>query len=199
MKNKRRAFPVASSVQYTFLAFAIAYGFIAVLFVGTVVFVPDFMEMGDESLSTAVRSAAASRILDKHTWALPACLSLILIIALHSFRRFHRIMGPLYRFRCAFDEFAKGNLRYPVKIRKKDYLHAEEDKLNHMVDSLSERLKSIKETTESALHSIRDIEEAVNPADEWVRIKKESLAEHRKCLENLETSLLAFQLRGEDR
>jgi len=196
-KYKRRAFPVTSSIQYTFLALALAYGFIVVSFVGFAIFLPDIMEMQDESLSPVIRSTAASRILDKNAWALPACLSLVILLALHSFRIFQRVMGPLYRFRCAFDEFAKGNLLYPVKIRRKDYLHAEEEALNRMIETFSDGIKSIKFATETALQSLREIETTAISSDSLGQLAKESFAIHRKRLEDIEAAIRFFQVGGD--
>lgn len=196
-RNKRRAFPVTSSIQYTFLALALAYGFVVVCFVAFAIFVPDILEMQDESLSPAIRGSAASRILSKNAWALPACLSLVILLALHSFRTFQRVMGPLYRFRCAFEEFAKGNLLYPVKIRKKDYLHAEEEALNQMIKAFSDGIKSIKDANETALQSLREIEKTAISSNSLGQISRESLTSHRERLEDIENAIRFFQVRGE--
>jgi methyl-accepting chemotaxis protein len=196
-KNKRQAFPVTSSIQYTFLALALAYGFIVVCFVAVANFVPDILEMQDQSLSPAIRSTAASRILDKNAWVLPACLSLVILLALHSFRAFQRVMGPLYRFRCAFEEFAKGNLLYPVKIRKKDYLHVEEQALIRMVDAFSAQINSIKNATETALHTLRELEKTATSSNPLGSISKDSLTIHRERLEGIVAAVRFFQVGGE--
>jgi hypothetical protein len=195
-KNKRRAFPVTHSIQYTFLALALVYGFIVVCFVAFAIFVPDILEMQDQSLTPAIRSTAASRILAKNAWALPACLSLVILLALHSFRTFQRVMGPLYRFRCAFEEFTKGNLLCPVKIRKKDYLHAEEEALNQMIKAFSVGIRHIKEATENALQSFREIEKKVTASNPSGQIPMESFTTHREHLEGIEKAIRFFQVGG---
>jgi hypothetical protein len=52
------------------------------------------MDMRDPGLSLEARSNAASRVLAKHTWVWPAVLSLIIVLALHSFRAFLKVIGP---------------------------------------------------------------------------------------------------------
>ena len=128
-QNQRRAFRVTSSLQYRFLAISISYSFIIVCFFAIAVFVPDMVEMRDQSLNPVIRGVAASRVLSKNVWVWPAILSLIIILGLHSFFMFKKIIGPLFRFRCVFGELGGGNLLSRFKLRKKDYLHTEEEAL----------------------------------------------------------------------
>ena len=101
--SRRRFFAVTSSLQYRFLAMSLIASFIIVAFFAIAVFVPDVLEMQNQSLGLQIRSDAASRILEKASWVWPAVLSLIILLGLHSFRAFQRLIGPIYRFRCAFE------------------------------------------------------------------------------------------------
>ena len=108
-KSRRNAFSVTSSLQYRFLAMSLIYSFVIVCFFAGAVFGPDFAKMSDESIPLEIRSAAASRVLAKHTWVWPVLFLLIALLGIHSFREFQKVAGPLYRFRWAFGELAKGN------------------------------------------------------------------------------------------
>ena len=103
-RDRRRAFGATSSLQYRFLAMVLIYCFVIVAFFAVAVFVPDLKEMEDQSLSLAARGNAAARILTKHSWVWPSVLSLILLLGMHSFFAFQKVMGPLYRFRCALED-----------------------------------------------------------------------------------------------
>ena len=184
-QNQRHAFWVASSIQYRFFAISISYSFIIVCFFVIAVFVPDIIEMRDQSLDFAIRSSAASRILSKNLWVWPAILSLIIVLGLHSFLMFKKIAGPLYRFRRAFEELGRGNLLLNFKLRKKDYLHTEEEAFNDMVKVLSERLGSVKKSAEGMIKSIGELEQTVNNGSEWTNSQIARLRTHRHEIEKL--------------
>lgn len=197
-QNRRRAFPIISSLQYRFLAMTLVYSFIIVCFFAIAIFAPDIGEMRNQSLSLEIRSSAASRVLTKHSWVWPSVLSLIIVLALHSFRAFHKVIGPLYRFRWAFEQLRNGNLLLRVKTRKKDYLQAEEDALNKMLEVLSGKLESIKEATEQAFKSVDELEMAARKGNEWSKPQIDMLRAHRERLQRLVIELRFFRS-GNDR
>lgn len=196
-QNRRRAFAATSSLQYRFLAMILVYCFIMVSFFAIAVFAPDFFEMQNETLSWETRGHAASRLLAKHAWVWPAVFSLILLLGVHSFVAFQKIMGPLYRFRCAFEALEKGDLLYPVKIRKKDYLHAEEKALDSMIKTLAGKLEGIKTTAEEALGSMGRLEETASVGTEWSDNQIDLLRAQREHLERLAAAFQSFRLRDE--
>jgi len=191
--NRRRAFPVISSLQYRFLTMTLIYSFIIVCFFAIAVFAPDIVEMRDQSLSLEIRSSAASRVLAKHSWVWPSVLSLIIVLALHSFRAFHRVIGPLYRFRWAFEQFQKGNLSLRVKTRKKDYLQTEEAALNKMLEILSGKLEVVKEATKEAFRSVDELEKSVNMDNGWTKTQMDLLRTHRDHMERLVNEVQFFR------
>lgn len=193
-QNQRRVFRVASSIQYRFFAISLSYSFIIACFFALAVFLPDMIEMRDPTLDFAIRSSAASRILSKNVWVWPAILSLIIVLGLHSFLMFKKIAGPLYRFRWAFEELGSGNLLLNFKLRKKDYLHTEEKALNDMIKVLSERLGSVKQTTEGMIKSIGELEKTVGNGGEWTNSQNDLLRNHRKELEKLIETVHFFQI-----
>lgn len=196
--NRRRAFPVISSLQYRFLAMTLIYSFIIVCFFAIAVFAPDIFEMRDQSLSQEIRSSAASRVLVKHTWVWPAVLSLIIVLSLHSFRAFHRVIGPLYRFRWAFEQIRNGTLLFRVKTRNKDYLQTEEQALNNMLEVLSGKLELVREATKEAFQSIDELEKAANMSNGWTKAQMDLLRAHRDQLERLVTEVQFFRPQNEN-
>jgi len=103
----------------------------------------------------------------------------------------------LYRFRCAFEALEKGNLLYPVTIRKKDYLHAEEKALDGMIKSLSWKLESIKDAADQALGSLGQLEKNARVGTEWSDAQIDLLRANREHLERLATVYQQFRLRDE--
>ena len=198
MKNsRRRDFSVTSSLQYRFLAMSVIYSFVIVCFFAIAVFGPDVAKMSDQSISLEIRSAAASRVLTKHSWVWLAVLLLIVALGLHSFREFKKVAGPLYRFRWAFGQLERGNVVYPVKLRKKDYLREDEKALNKMLASLVERLGNINQATEEAFKSNDELEQALNLDSEKSEAQIALLRTHREYIEKLSTAVRFFRLKDE--
>jgi methyl-accepting chemotaxis protein len=198
MKNsRRRDFSVTSSLQYRFLAMSVIYSFVIVCFFAIAVFGPDVAKMSDQSISLEIRSAAANRVLTNHSWAWLAILLLIVVLGLHSFREFKKVAGPLYRFRWAFGQLERGNVVYPVKIRKKDYLREDEEALNKMLASLVGKLGNINQATEEALKSIDELEKALNMDSGKSEARVALLHSHRERLEKLSNVVRFFRLKDE--
>jgi methyl-accepting chemotaxis protein len=201
MKTKhprRRAFPVISSLQYKFLAMSVIYSFIIICFFSIAMFLPDMIEMRDLGLSLEARGSAANRVLAKHTWVWPASLSLIIVLGLHSFRAFLKIIGPLYRFRRVFEQLGKGNLPFRVNTRENDYLNQEEKALNDMLEVLRGKLGSIKEASDGAFSSMEELEKPANKDNERNKSQNELLRAHREYLETLAAAINFFQLEAEE-
>ncbi len=194
--NRRRAFPLISSIQYRFLAVSLVYSFVIVCFFVIVVFGPDMVEMRNKALSMEVRSSAAGRVLVKHSWVWVAVFSLVLVLGLHSFRMFLRVIGPMYRFRWAFQELENGKLS-PVKTRKRDYLRTEEEALNTMIMALAGKLGEIKEASVEAFKSMTALEQTVKEGKKWGETQIDLLRTHREHLERLAASVQGFRLEDE--
>jgi methyl-accepting chemotaxis protein len=174
------------------------YSFIIVCFFAVITFVPDMMEMRDPSMSLEARSSAASRVLVKHSWVWPAVISLIIVLALHSFRAFLKVIGPLYRFRWAFEQLGNGNMLCRIKLRKRDYLRTEEEALNHMLETLSGKLGGVREASEEAFKSIDELEQSANEGQEWSQTQMDLLRAHRGHLQRLASEVKFFRLDDEE-
>lgn len=194
-KIKRQKFPIVDrSLQYKFLAMIIVYGVITEIFLAGFLFVPDFIALHNEDLSLEIRGAAADRVLTLHTRVWPAVLALICILGVHSFRVFLRLVGPLFRFRWAFEKLSRGELNFRVKLRAKDYLTQDAEIINEMIDVLDKRLGKIQTVSQDAIKSVRALEQSVSkisgPKDNFQKLLKS----HRKHLEELANQSRYFQL-----
>jgi len=197
--NGRRRFPVVDrTLQYKFLLLILSYGMIIMIFMGLMMFVPDFLTLSDEDLSIEVRSAAAERTLTLNSRVWPAIIALICLIGVHSFLIFHRLIGPLYRFRWAFLKITKGSLNFRVKLRKKDYLHREEEMINEMIDVVARNWGGIQDIGMDALRSLEDLERSVTDMDSWEEAHQLLLRTHRQHLENLAEKTRYFRLSAEE-
>jgi len=196
-RSRRRWFPVVNrSLQFRFLATILVYGGLTILVLGTALFLPDFFLLSDDTLDFQTKIRASEVILAIHQRLWVPVIALLIVIGAHFFRIFHRVVGPLYRFRWAFGEIAKGNLALTVRIRQDDFLHLEEAALNDMINSVSEKLSSVHKATESALTSL-DRFERLLPSDQQGAGEAEirqSLREHRQALEAVKEKMGAFNL-----
>ena len=192
---RRRTRIVNKSLQYRFLTMILIYSSILVLFMAIFLFVLDIIQMQDQDLGLKIRTMAADRLLTKHVWVWPAVLVLIGIIALHSFRSFWRVVGPLYRFRVVFEQVRNGDLSYPIKIRDKDYLHQEEQTLNEMLRALAEKLEIIQQTGEGALKSLVELEKKATDEINASDTHKKLLNIHRRHLAELMETARYFRFK----
>ncbi|MBW2063597.1 MAG: hypothetical protein JRJ03_01570 [Deltaproteobacteria bacterium] len=202
-RKRRRLYPIVDkSLQYKFLALVFVYGMIIVFFIGIVLFVPDILDIMNEDLSLELRAKAADRMLALHFRVWPAVLALVCLLAIHSFRIFLRIAGPLYRFKQAFASVGEGDLGFRLKLRKKDYLHEEEKAFNRMLDGLQERLEMLSQCLGKGMASIEALEKTLTKENLGSE-EKQLLLEHRNRLKAMAEEIGRFQLnksgeRGEE-
>jgi methyl-accepting chemotaxis protein len=191
-RNRRRLYPlIHRSHQYRFLALILVYSMIIVVVIGISLFIPDILQMQDQTLSLQVRAIAADKVLSMHSRIWPAVISLICVIGLHSWRIFHRFVGPLYRFRMVFDEIGDGNLTARVHLRDKDYLVDEEASINTMATRLSGKISEIRSAglgVEAALDQLAGTDGAGRDAE---------FSELRRNTDILMKSIRYFQIQDD--
>jgi len=198
-RQKRRRFPIVDrSLQYKFLAFVLVYGLITIIILAISLFLPDIINMNDEDMSMELRGAAADRILTLHMRVWPGIIAVVCIFGLHSFRTFHRVIGPLYRFRWAFEKIGKGELNFRVKLRTKDYLEKEEEMFNEMLDVMVGKWKEIQSASEQALKSLDTLEKSMSEMRGTQQAPQRFLKTHRKHLETLRSESQYFRLEIEE-
>jgi len=194
-RNRRQRFPIVDkSLQYRFLAMILVYGMIVIIFLFVFLFVPDIIQLQDESLSLEIRAAAADKILTLHARVWPTVITLMCVIGMHSFRVFHRFVGPLYRFRWAFEQVQNGNLGFRVKLRAKDYLRREEEALNEMIEMLAGKLRGIQLASLDAVKSLGKLEQKITKVSALTKPDKELLRVHRQHLDTVIDAARYFQL-----
>ena len=183
-RYKRRQYPIIDrSLQYRFLALILIYGAAIVLFLGISLFLPDVLDIMNEDLALETRAMAAERMLSLHSRAWPAILALLCLLGLHSFRIFHRLIGPLYRFRTAFGEVMKGSLDVRIKLRKKDYLHSEEEAFNDMMDIIQRKWEDFEYALKQGQATLGELEQSIPEVSGW---RNEDLVILQKLREDLE-------------
>lgn len=198
-RNHRRRFHIINrSLQYRFLAIIIIYSLVIVLSLAMFLFIPEIIRLQNESLSFYDRAAAADKVLTLHAKVWPAILLIICLVALHSFRFFLKVFGPLYRFRWAFEQVRDGNLGFLVKIRKHDFLHQEEATLNEMLEMVAGKWKDVQKTSADALESLNALERSGTDESDWNDAQKELLHLHRRHLENLAHTARYFKVEKEE-
>ena len=194
-RNRRKRFPIVDkSLQYKFLAMILIYGAVVIIFLAVFLFVPDIIQLQDESLSLEIRARAADKMLTLHARVWPAVIALICIIAIHFFFVFNRFVGPVYRFRWAFEQVRDGHLGFRVKLRNKDFLRHEEAVLNEMIETLAGKLGSIQLASLDAVKSLDELEQIVTRVSDLTETDKELLRVHRHHLETLMDTARYFRL-----
>ena len=198
-RTRRRLYAIVDpSLQYRFLALVLIYGMAIVVFLGICLFVPDILAMNNTDLSLEVRAAAAQRMLGLHSRVWPAIIALVCLVGIHSVRIFHRLIGPLYRFRWAFLKISKGDLGFQVNLRKKDYLHREEAALNQMMEVFAEKWGVMRIAALDALKSLDALEQALTEVNGWGDKDQQILQKHRRHLEVLVDHARYFRLKEEE-
>jgi len=194
-KDRRQKYPVVDrSLQYRVLAIVVSYSLIIVLFLAVCLFVPDIIAMGNENLSLEVRAAAADKLLTLHSRVWPAIIAVVCVLGIHSVRIFHRLIGPLYRFRWAFAKIGKGELNFRVQIRKNDYLHKETESLNHMLNELCSKCEDIQQAGSRAMDSFKALEQRTGTASGGDNPDLQPLQTHRQYLEEVIDQLYYFNI-----
>lgn len=197
-RTRRQQYSIVDrSLQYRVLAIIVTYSLVIVLFLIICLFVPDILAMSNEDLSWEIRAAAAEKLLTLHSRVWPAILAMVCVLGIHSVRIFHRLIGPLYRFRWAFAEIAKGTLNFRVQIRKNDYLHRENEALNEMIDALAGQCESMQQAGSKALDSLVALEQESNNGGGGQHANQELLQKHRQLVEDLIDQVKYFRVSAE--
>ncbi len=197
-KNRRRWFPlVDAQLQFKFLAVILGYGATLLLVIGCALFFPDFLLLTDETADPVTKTKAAEFILTTHArlW-LPVIIALLLI-GIHFFRSFHRVVGPLYRIRWAYEKIGGGDLSIIVRLRTKDLLPREEKGLNDMICALAEKVRMVRECSVQVSASFAEIEREVATMAEGKDTQNNRdrlLVEHRHAIKSLTEKLSVFTL-----
>jgi methyl-accepting chemotaxis protein len=122
----------------------------------------------------------------------------VCVLGIHSVRIFHRLIGPLYRFRWAFSRIAGGDLNFRVQIRKNDYLQREKKTLNEMLDALARQCETMQHAGARALDSLIALEQRSNKDSGADNPDQQLLKKHRQHLEELLDKVNYFRVSAEE-
>ena len=142
-KIKRKLFIVDRSLQYKLIGVVAIYFIVILGVVAITLFLPLFQNLSAPDLDLAHKAFAAETALSIHLRFWPAFISIAAILLIHSIFVFHRIAGPIYRFRMFYKSVSVGNLSGTIKIRRNDYLHTDERLLNEMLEGLRTRVDRV--------------------------------------------------------
>jgi methyl-accepting chemotaxis protein len=199
-KTRRQKYSIVDrSLQYKVLAIIISYSLVIILFLAICLFVPDILSMSNKELSWEIRAAAAERLLTLHSRVWPAIIAMVCVLGLHSVRIFHRLIGPLYRFRWAFAKIGEGDLNFRVQIRKNDYLQREKKTLNEMMDALANQCETMQQAGSRAFDSLVALEQGSNNSGGGNNPDQQLLKNHRKYLEELLDKVNYFRVSPEEK
>jgi len=196
-KRKRKKLPSKGKPRYVrFMLLILTYNLLIILFLGAAIFLPDMIQMGTEDTGFMDRGEAASRMLVMHARVWPGIIVLLLLIGIHSFRSFHRVLGPLHRFQDAFEQMTQGNFFLRIKLRKRDLLGSEQKAFNIMMDTLGEKLTASQRSAQEAVASLNALEETVVQRGEDPALQKQ-MEDLRSKLRALSGDLAFFQTKGQ--
>jgi methyl-accepting chemotaxis protein len=198
-RTRRQKYSIVDrSLQYRVLAIIISYSLVIVLFLAICLFVPDILSMSNEQLSWEIRAAAADKLLTLHSRVWPAIIAMVCVLGIHSVRIFHRLIGPLYRFRWAFAKIGEGDLSFRVQIRKNDYLQKEKKTLNEMIDALARQCETMQHAGSGALDSLIALEHGADKDSGGHNPDRQLLEQHRRNLEYLLGQIEYFRVNSEE-
>ena len=152
-KIKRKQY-IVDNLQYKMLQIVIIYIMLGILVAGFLMFVPSILGLSGTGRE---KYEAAKEMLLLHQRFWPAMIVVTVILGGHSIFIFHRIFGPLYRFKCTMRDISQGDLSYNIKLRKNDFLKEEENIMNNMITSLRTELVSLKADNAHLAESIREL------------------------------------------
>ena len=196
-ETKRKRLPSKGRPRYfRFMLLILTYNLLIILFLGAAIFLPDVIRMGTEDAGFLDRGEAASRMLVMHARVWPGIIVLLCLIGIHSFRSFHRLLGPLHRFQDAFEQMAQGNFHLRIKLRKRDLLGTEQKAFNTMMDTIGEKLTASQGAAREALGFLNSLESTVAGKGDDPDIQK-PLQDLRSKLQALSGDLKFFQTKEE--
>jgi methyl-accepting chemotaxis protein len=104
---------------------------------------------------------AAQTFLSLAKRLVPAILILLVLFMGHLIAITHRICGPLVNFTHTFNKLGEGDLTRKVHLRKGDYLRSECERINHMIDGLSDLINRLRSDHGKLMITLQDIKERV--------------------------------------
>lgn len=172
MNNNRRQlknFIINREFQFKIIFYNVIYLFLASLITAVIILFPEIIKMNSSSVSDIEKFNAATNFLQLSGRIIPALFILSIIAFVHMIVFTHRICGPVISFTKAVKEFKKGNLKARIKLRKKDFLTEQSERVNEILDDFTGYLAEIHSDIEKLEEKVSDNPELINEVD---RLKK---------------------------
>jgi len=190
---KRKQFIVDKQAQYKVLAVIAIYMMVAVLLTGFLMFIPSFIELSSSEVTDRQYSAAKEVLmLHKRFW--PSVLIVVVLLGGHSIYLFHRLFGPLYRFKSTMKEISKGDFSFNIKLREKDFLKEEEKLMNEMINSLRENIGTLKKDNTILFESINQLASELDGKDVSLETVKNRMSDIRQQEEKIVRGFDSFKI-----
>ena len=154
-RRRLRNYLVNKEVQLKIVCINLVYMLIITIVTLIVLLSPILHDMLlSDDLDVQYRAAQSFLILMRRL--APAVVVMLVLNSLHQLFLTHRICGPLVNFAHTFKKISEGDLTRKVFLRKKDYLRAECERINEMVDSLATFIANVKGTNEKLISVIEE-------------------------------------------
>lgn len=190
VKKTRRQYIVDANSQYRVLAVIVIYIVVAVFLTGLLMFMPSFIGLVGKIDQQQFEPAKELLILHKRFW--PSFLIVVVVLSVHSVFIFHRIFGPLFRFKATMKQIAVGDLSFNFRIRKKDFLKDEERVMNKMINSLRDKIDTLKKDNVALCKKVDQLSQNVNEHDTAPESIQDDVAEIRSLQEEITKNLDFF-------
>lgn len=141
---------------------------------------------------------AAQTFLALARWLIPAILVLLVLFMGHLIIMTHRICGPLVNFTHTFNRLAEGDLTRRVRLRKRDYLKTECDRINTMIDGISGIITRLLVNHERLTATLHDLREHASDLDTREKIES-SLEIIKQDAEYISDTLSRFKVENDRR
>lgn len=177
---RRRTFIVDRGLQLQLLAVSLG----QILFFGAVLssglFLPLVVQLLSGPVDAIATERAAAYFLKLHSTFWAAAFLALAAVMLHALQVSHRLAGPLYRLRLAIDAVAEGRDIRTIHLRRGDYLHAEIEHVNRLIERARLRGREASDLRH-ALDQCLDRLQAIRPRVEQAEARDaiEQLLAHR--------------------
>ena len=194
-KRKLRNYLINKDLQLRLIRNNLFYLLICVIVTVSVLLYPlihDMMLLPD--LESQYRAAQTFLLLVK--WLVPSILIVLILFMGHTIIITHRICGPLVNFTHTFDRLAQGDLTRKVYIRKGDYLKSECERINLMIEGISDIINRLFKDHNQLLATLLSLNGQVNDTETKEKLEY-SLKIIRQDVDYISDTLSRFKGGGE--
>jgi methyl-accepting chemotaxis protein len=191
-KIKRRKY-IIDRQQYKISAIIVFYNILGIFLTALLVFLPSFIVMST-SAGSPQEAEAAREILVLHKRFWPAIIVVSVILATHSLFFFHKLFGPLYRFKKTLQDVTKGDLSYNINLREKDFLTTEKDIINDMISSLRNGIAQMKQDAAFLADAIAQLETSLEGDQSTQNVVRQRLKNVKETSDKVSQGLNNFKI-----